>query len=257
MSQVEDGTPSLRQIIQVLRDIYNQRIFNISARLPLERSHIPSLNSDDNLLQLVWQRHVQIAELQICSQGALAHSEDLFAGLVQWLGHLIHNEEVLQEIRPCTAKVISISPHLIYGQLVKSEWQHLNDERELGIGFLLGTRNGMPMDMSTKLNMMASSNRQVQNLLILWPRDPEFAGEAFEHLPRATRRIWDNYQSNAKSKQVRLTAVAPKELALLLPLRGWEQELYETDISETHIHSFIFNQTQFLQNLMWSTPHAF
>ena len=225
-------TPPLRQMLQALRDVYQQRVFGDASSGELGGDGFPHDGNGPALgatvdLQEVWQREFKLALRRIESEGLGAQAGPVQMGLQKWLEHLAQEATSASGWTPVGAEIVTFGNHPTHGQLTRCRWRAGSGERESGIAFLLGQKAAMPADLKAKLQMMASQKPVVESLVILWPHDMECAGPAEKHLPTATRKVWDDLAADALGSRVTLRAIEPRSLAAWLAIEPWQVALRE------------------------------
>ncbi len=242
--------PPLRQIFQKLRDQYNEIVFDFRPSVSISETSALKRRAPDDLYRSRWEWHVNQAKRDMDKNRLSLYTGGLYAGLDKWLQHLIQHEERIARWMLIEAEPKPFSDHPDYGWLVKSTWRGDAEVHQLGIALLLGQRNAMPIDMDIKLDMMTSSHLLVDTLLILWPRNTNFTGEAFDQLRGSTRARWDRYQEETDVNRIHLSAIEPSDLATLLALEQWDQEMHQREITEKQLHPFVSEQTSFLKTFI-------
>lgn len=224
------NAPPLRQMLQALRDLYQERVFGDGERGAFIHSEAQTAAENGAVgveLMEAWQREHKAALRRIDTEGVGAQADAVQRGLHSWLGYLEGEGISAQGWTPSRPEIVVFGASPAFGQLTRCQWRAGKVERELGIAFLLGQKSNMPRDLNEKLRMMHSSRPAVSSLLVLWPHDLECAGPAEKHLPPATRKIWDELVTGPLTSRVVLRAIEPRTLAAWLAIQPWEAALRE------------------------------
>jgi hypothetical protein len=224
IARSEGNEPPLRQALQALRDRYDELVNGLSAAGNSigPRGTVPPPERDGiELLDRCWQREQRVAEKRLAAGNLGALADELHAGIVKWLECLAAEGVGTECGRPASASNKVLGAHPTFGQAIVLEWLNGEERCEVGIGLLLGERRGMPRDLETKLKMVASASRPFSPLILLWPRGDDLTPPIQEHLPVATRTLWDQYEQTGVTKHIRLRAIAPEQLAPWLALPRW------------------------------------
>ncbi len=250
-----DQAPPLRQLIQTLRDRYDQLVFDRNLVAPAESRGIESTaveldNEATSAVHEFWRREIKAAQRRAGSEAPNSLADTLHSGLESWFQSLQAAGVETNGWKPTEAANQTFGKHLAYGLLVNCRWQNGSESRRTGIAFLLAPGRGKPNDLETKLKMMASPGRRVESLLILWPRETDFSGAAHEQLPPATKAVWDRYVTDGPgelSGRVRLEAIEPDDLAPWLAMDEWESSVRDQlQLPDAEKDRFVVAQTQSL-----------
>ncbi|HVW00643.1 MAG TPA: hypothetical protein VHB77_09890, partial [Planctomycetaceae bacterium] len=250
----QDPRP-LRQILQVLRDRYEQLVYGrdgqpAAAIVPAvpqpARQTVPT-----ELLLEHWRREQRAAERKIEDTGISGCSDLIRVGAEQWLQALVREGASIDGWRIREAGGDAFGNNPAYGHLIRMVWEKDGDKRKLGLAFFVSKGAAMPRDLETKLQM-AGDRRLVDRLLILWPRSPATSAPAFEQLPGATRAIWDQNVTGELAARVKLNLMQPDDAAQWLALEAWWRAIRELmpDISDEIASHFVADQMQDLVRLI-------
>jgi hypothetical protein len=223
--------PPLRQMLQALRDLYQERVFGDGAAGAFVPADVPAGQSGAAAAEVqlmdLWTREHKAALRRLDSEGIAVQSGSLHSGLARWLEHLAALGSQAGAWKLFGCELTTFGNHPSFGQLVRCRWSSGDEEREQAIGFLLGQGANMPRDLKEKLRMMASARPAVRSLAILWPRVMECAGPAEKHLPPGTRKVWEDFGAPSLARQVALRAMEPSLVAAWIAVESWEAAVRE------------------------------
>ena len=251
-------SPPLRQALQQLRDRYELLVFSDpndaldQSNLEPARSVSIQPSADDcefpaGELQNLWTRELRAAERKLESTRLTVLSDDLHAGLSEWLRCLKTEGSAVNGWRPVIISPKFFGNHASYGQLLECWWSRADEECQQGIGLLLATGSGLPNDLKTKLTMMSSSSRVVGQLRIIWPKDIDAAQSASAQLPAASTQLWNQHvkSSSAAASRVQLASLSPMRLATWLAVISLKRSLADRGESEPErLSHFVVEQTR-------------
>ncbi len=254
IARSDGNQPPLRQALQALRDRYEELVNGQpSAECETARERV-SAPPDENLIELMethWQREQRTAQRRIEAGGLGALADELHVGMVKWLECIIGEGAAIAGGRATEASNATLGAHPTFGQVTLVQWSDDNAHSDIAVGLLLGERGGMPRDLETKLKMLASVPPRFEFLLLLWPRGDDLAAPIEEHLPAATRAIWEQYAKAGITRRVSLRSIAPERLAPWLALPRWLNALAaEKALSPDLVHHFVAERTETLLPLV-------
>jgi hypothetical protein len=265
IARSEGNQPPLRQALQALRDRYDELVNGRMEKEEAVTRPLTGLGSptsstvDDTLVEMLeahWQRELRAARRRIETGGLGALADDLHAGIARWLECLIAEGTSTAAGRPTRVENATLGAHPTFGQVTLLEWTGETVTRNVGIGLVLGERAGMPRDLETKLKMIASVPPRFEYLILLWPRGDDLPPPVHDHLPAATRAVWDQYEKAGVTRRVLLQSIAPEQLASWLALPRWLNALAAElkTLSPELMHHFIAERTEGLLPLV--TPRS-
>ncbi len=234
-----DGPLSLRRVLQILRDRYQEIVFGRSPPAtdappdeetgPGDGAPSPDAAPETPAAKLTetWGRSVRAAQRQLGAQVVTAHADRIHKGLEAWL--TLESEVRKDEAGPrlLTAKHEVFGTHPTYGQLVRCSWETTRGRVDEAVGFLLGRGPGMPRDLAEKLGGMGRDELGVETLRLLWPTTRPTGAGAVEALPKGTRAVWDRHVSEEMRGRIRLVPIGSDLLAYCLALLEWRQRWSE------------------------------
>src|SRR5262249_29916200 len=139
-------------------------------------------------------------------------ADELHAGILKWFDSLIAEGTSIGPDKPAAAQNVVLGRHPTYGQITRYLWTNGKDRREIGLGLLLGTGNGMRHDLETKLKIVAVRSEPLETLVVLWPRGADVPPPIHEQFPTGTRAIWDQYERTGATRRVQLRSVGVEDL---------------------------------------------
>jgi hypothetical protein len=256
--------PPLRQMLQALRDLYQQRVFHegpatdagggATGPTAFDRKTVLLLPADTVAipdLMDVWQRQYKAVLRRIEAEGFSAQGGPLLLGLQKWLEYLAREGTQTGGWHLSQAEIVAFGNNPTYGQLTRCRWQNGDRERHVGIAFLLGQKSAMPRDLKEKLKMMVSHRPVVESLVVLWPHELELPGAAEKQLPTATRKVWEETVTGPLSSRLTLRAIEPRSLAAWLTIDPWEASLREEGpLPQEAVQHFLAEETAELFDLV-------
>jgi hypothetical protein len=247
------STPPLRQMLQALRDVYQERVFGEGRQavpiVPIEPARPDGVSAAPPIdLKEIWQREVKAAQRRLEAEGMAAQAGSVLVGLQKWLDYLAAEGVQARGWSAARSEIVTFGNNPTYGQLVRCTW-HGEEEREMGIAFLLGKGSAMPRDLKEKLKMMVSSKPVVERLLILWPHESESTADASQQLPAATGKVWEDMVTGSLRSRVWLRNIEPGKLAVWLAIERWEAAARgEGSIAAATLGHFLAEETS---ELFW------
>jgi hypothetical protein len=259
--------PPLRQAIQQLRDCYEQLVFRNGEAAPAQalasaveagdsaaKSEPPKRELLTEELQRMWKSEFRVSERKLENNRLAALSDELHAGLGEWLACLKDDGVDCDGWRLNRIQNTLTGRHATYGQAFALRWSNADSEEECGIALLLGMGGGMPRDLESKLEMTAGSSRLVSSMRILWPRETDSDESACEQLPPASRAVWDEHAAKAHFSS-RLDVLSTEALASWLTILSLRRTLAEReDVSGEVFRHFLIEQTQSLLRVVVPDP---
>jgi hypothetical protein len=213
------ASQNLRITLTRLRDEYSRCVYQQASRAEAAPP-VPW----EALLESKWREHLAMATRSL--QGSLAgHLPQLHAGLGSMLQPLLPFAPDGWELTQVQT-TLSIGDQPNYGLVSLLEWRRRGDpaeaggSRNVGVGFLLGKGNGMPVDLRAKLDFFRRPAKG-DHLLVLWPASRE-GNNLVELLPPGTSAVWDSSRHKDKATLLR---VEMNDLAVLLAFPGWLNSL--------------------------------
>jgi hypothetical protein len=241
--------PPLRQALQALRYRYDELVTGeqeaTGGTLQPGREQPPDGEVFIEPLEARWQQEKRIAKQRLGKGGLAALADDLHAGIAKWLECLAADGSSTDFGRPVAATNVVLGAHPTYGQITRCRWTGPEVSRDIGLGLLLGERNGMPHDLETKLKMVASSPAPVEVLVLLWPRGADLLPPVHQHLPERTLGVWEQFEKAGVTRRVHLRSVALEDLAPWLALPPWLRAI-RTEVGgvpDHLVHRFIAERT--------------
>lgn len=253
--------PPVRQALQALRDRYEEIVAGKKATraiqlessgkvMEVERSPKRDRSMVIEKLEEIWKREERAAIRRLENGSPNTLSDEIHGGVLQWCRCLLAEGTTTNQGTLAAAEIVTFGAHPTYGQMVQCSWSKDSDQRQLGVGLLLGQLRGMARDLETKLELMNAEDCPVQALVLLWRRDGATAGAVHEQLPKATREIWDRFPR--ATARVTLKAIKAEHLAVWLALPKWLNTA-RTEIegvTDAAVHHFVKEHTLALIDLV-------
>ena len=245
------NTPPLRIALQILGQKYDSIVFQRDANEQDDVDVAPGKTPPDScvnteVLADAWKRQLRKAERQI--EGSLSQLTDqLYSGARHWANCWMMEGSADGDWSLSQAEVATFGNHPTYGQILKLAWSNNSEKsRSSGLAFLLAGGPGMYRDLETKLKMIVSPSRIVDELLILWPKElADEDAEPSDQLPSTTRATWQNYAKEQHRDRIRLATIAPHQLVSLLALETGTMPLAESGRpDQTALSHFVVEATR-------------
>jgi hypothetical protein len=221
IARVGLDAPPLRQILQALRDRYDEIVNGQQAPIIEPPRPPPPPDVFVERLDACWQRELRAAKRKLEQSNLAGLADDLHAGVVKWLECLVAEGTATASGRPSKAANALLGSHPTYGQITTYQWSDGDRHRILSLGLLLGVGAGMPRDLETKLKIMSAPSCPMESLVILWPRGEQLQPPVHEHLPDSTRAVWDQFAKKGATQRVHLRSVCREDIAPWLALPEW------------------------------------
>jgi hypothetical protein len=260
IARTPGNEPPLRMALQALRDRYDELVNGMSKPPEKTRSKGKSAEPQEKTvvepLEGCWQRELRAAKRKLEEGSAGVQADELHAGILKWFESLIAEGASIGLDKPAAVANVVLGRHPTYGQITRYLWTNGKDRREIGLGLLLGTGNGMRHDLETKLKIVAVRSEPLDTLIVLWPRGADVPPPIHEQFPQGTRAIWDQYERTGATRRVQLRSVGLEDLVPWLALPRWLNAIHTEveGVSAEVVHHFVAERTAALLNLVtpWS-----